>query len=101
MTNKWIEHVKTFAENNNIPYGCALSHPEVKNGYIKVIKKTTDERKQMIQKQTAIYFKNRIKNELTDENKPMLRHKFDTYSKGIQDILKNDYKKYYNKLYND
>ena len=28
MTNKWIEHIKSFAKAHNISYGCALSNPE-------------------------------------------------------------------------
>ena len=35
MTNPWIEHIKKYAKDNNISYGCALSTPECKNTYRK------------------------------------------------------------------
>lgn len=31
--NKWVEHVKKSAKQLNVPYGCALSIPEVKQYY--------------------------------------------------------------------
>ena len=40
MTNKWVEHIKTFAKSHNIAYGCALSNPECLASY-KVKKNTT------------------------------------------------------------
>ena len=40
MPNKWIEHVKEFCKKNNISYGCALSHPDLKKDYEPVVKKT-------------------------------------------------------------
>ena len=33
MTNKWVEHIKTFAKSHNIAYGCALSNPECLASY--------------------------------------------------------------------
>ena len=35
MTNLWIEHIKKYAKDNNLSYGCALSNPECKNSYVK------------------------------------------------------------------
>jgi hypothetical protein len=35
MTNPWVEHIKKYAKDNNISYGCALSTPECKNTYRK------------------------------------------------------------------
>lgn len=32
--NPWVHHVKMFAEKNNLAYGCALSDPKIKEGYI-------------------------------------------------------------------
>ena len=40
MTNKWIEHVRKYAKDNNISYACALSTPECKNTYIKPLSKS-------------------------------------------------------------
>jgi hypothetical protein len=36
MPNRWVEHVKEFARKNNISYGCALSDPNLKRGYIPI-----------------------------------------------------------------
>lgn len=33
--NVWVHHVKKFAAANNMAYGCALSNPNVKKGYVK------------------------------------------------------------------
>ena len=41
MPNKWVEHVKKFARDNNMSYGCALTDPDIRRGYEKApIKKT-------------------------------------------------------------
>jgi hypothetical protein len=34
MTNRWIEYVKKFAKDNNLSYGCALSDPNLRKGYV-------------------------------------------------------------------
>jgi hypothetical protein len=34
MPSRWIEHVKEFAKKNNMSYGCALSDPNLKKGYV-------------------------------------------------------------------
>ena len=33
MVNKWVEHVRQFAKENGLSYGCALSMPECKASY--------------------------------------------------------------------
>jgi len=33
MPNAWIEHVRNFAEENNLSYACALSDPRCKESY--------------------------------------------------------------------
>lgn len=35
MTNNWVEHIKKFAKEHNLSYGCALSTPECSQSYIK------------------------------------------------------------------
>ena len=35
MVNKWIEHIRKYAKDNNLSYGCALSDPKCKSSYIK------------------------------------------------------------------
>jgi hypothetical protein len=32
--NPWIMHVKKFAAKMGLTYGAALSHPDVKKGYV-------------------------------------------------------------------
>ena len=49
--NKWINHVKKYANENNLTYACALSNPNVKTNYEKVIKKS---RKQQIKEKLEI-----------------------------------------------
>ena len=54
MPNQWVDHVKKFAADNNLSYGCALSMPECKESYrakYGVSKKLT--KKQNIEKMEA------------------------------------------------
>jgi len=54
MPNRWVDHVKSFAAQNNLSYGCALSTPACKETYrakYGVTKKLT--KKQNIQKMGA------------------------------------------------
>tara|TARA_R110000772_G_C13250663_1_gene434514 strand:- start:547 stop:1293 length:747 start_codon:yes stop_codon:yes gene_type:complete len=41
MPNDWIEHVRAFAKKNNLSYGCAITNPNVKDGYVKKSKPVT------------------------------------------------------------
>ena len=100
--NKWINHVKNYANENNISYGCALSQPNVKTNYEKVIKKT---RKQQVKEKLEImkyqyieFLKNKIKN-MSDDDIPIIRMKFNSYNKEIRDGVKEKYPKYYEKLF--
>lgn len=34
MPNRWIEHVKQFAQEKNISYACAMTDPDLKKGYV-------------------------------------------------------------------
>ena len=45
VNNKWINHVKNYAHENNLSYACALSQPNVKTNYEKVIKKKLENNK--------------------------------------------------------
>ena len=40
MVNPWVEHIKKYAKDNNLSYGCALSTPECKNTYSKTSSKS-------------------------------------------------------------
>ena len=33
MPSPWIQHIKDFAAQNNLSYGCAMSKPECKASY--------------------------------------------------------------------
>ena len=102
MPNKWIEHVREFSKKHNISFGCALSHPDLKKEYVPVVKKSREETKQekklIIINQMSNNLINRIKS-MTDDDKPIIRMKFNSYSKEIQDNIKGKYPKYYNKLF--
>jgi hypothetical protein len=54
MPNRWVDHVKSFAAQNNLSYACALSTPDCKDSYrakYGVTKKLT--KKQNIEKMGA------------------------------------------------
>jgi hypothetical protein len=44
MTNRWIEYVKKFAKDNDLSYGCALSDPNLRRGYVPTGKKAKAKR---------------------------------------------------------
>ena len=39
MPNRWVEHIRKFAKDNNMTYSCALSDPKIRDGYIPAPKK--------------------------------------------------------------
>ena len=39
--NRWVQHVKDFANRTGKTYGCAVSDPECKASYVKVAKPKT------------------------------------------------------------
>ena len=99
--NKWIDHVKKYAHENNLSYACALSQPNVKTNYEKVIKKTrrqqVKEKLEIMKYQNIEFLKNKIKN-MSDDDIPIIRMKFNSYNKEIRDGLKEKYPIYYEKL---
>ena len=54
MSNKWVEHVKKFAKENGLSYGCAMSKPNLKDGYTPSVKMTSKEKKQKKIDETCI-----------------------------------------------
>ena len=102
MVNKWIEHVKEFSKKHNISYACALSHPNLKNDYQKVIKKSYKEKQE--EKQKIIFDRlkynilSKIKN-MTEDDKPLIKMKFNSLNNSIKEDIKNNHSKYYNKLF--
>ena len=102
MPNKWIEHVKEFSKKHNLAFGCALSHPDLKKDYQPVIKKTHKEKRE--EKEKIVY--DQIRNSLlskikhmNDDDKPLIRMKFNGLNTKIKDDIKNNYPKYYDKLF--
>ena len=100
--NKWIDHVKKYAKENNLTYACALSHPNVKTNYEKVIKKSrkqqVKEKLEIMKVQNIEFLKNKIKN-MSDDDIPIIRMKFNSYNKEIRDGVKEKYPNYYEKLF--
>ena len=43
MPNNWINHVKDFARENNLTYGCAISNPLCKSSYKKPVKQKAEQ----------------------------------------------------------
>ena len=102
MANKWIEHVKEYAKKHSISYACALSHPDLKKEYQPVVKKTykqkREEKEQIIFTQLKNNIISKIKNK-TEDDKPLIRMKFNELNYKIKEDIKNNHSKYYNKLF--
>lgn len=103
MPNMWIEHVKKFAKENGLSYGCAMSKPNLKDGYVPSVKMTSKEKKQKkvddMNKTIVSSLLKRIKN-MTSEDRPLVLMKYNAASQPIRDTIKEQYPKYYNKLFN-
>jgi len=102
MPNKWIEHVKQFSKTHNLSYGCALSHPDLRTTYTPVIKKShkekREEREEIIFNQIRNNILSKIKH-MNDDDKPLIRMKFNGLNIKIKDDIKNNYPKHYDKLF--
>ena len=102
MPNKWINNVKEFSKKNNISFGCALSHPDLKKDYQPVIKisakQKREEREKIIFEQLRNNLLYKIK-KMTDDDKPLLKMKYNSLNAKIRDDIKNNYTKYYDKLF--
>jgi len=64
--NKWVEHVRKFAKDNNISYACAVSDPACKASYTKTppkekVAKPGKEPKSILQRLQERIEKNRMK----------------------------------------
>ena len=89
MPNRWVDHVKQFAADNNLSYGCALSKPECKETYrakYGVSKKLT--KKQNIEKMGAedVNVKLVIKEKKKRKPKPQLVIEEDPETEPTMDI---------------
>ena len=63
----------------------------------KGLKEKNDEKKKIIEIQMIKALKNKILN-MSDNDKPLIRMKYYSYSKGIKEGLKEKYPNYYEKL---
>ena len=103
MVNPWILHIKEYAKKNNVSYACALSKPDIKEGYQTSSKKSKkekdDEKAQFYINQNINILKNRVKN-MEENDKPILRMKFNSYNSQVKEGFKSKYPKYYDKLFN-
>jgi hypothetical protein len=104
--NKWIMHVKEYAKNNNMSYACAISDPKCKASYIPVIKLTKKqkevEQNKKFQEDLPGLFLERLINidKKPTSMKLLLQHRFNNYSKEVQDkIIELDTNDLLNKLF--
>ena len=100
MPNSWINHVKKYAKENNLSYACALSQPDIKDGYEKVKKIS---KKQVLEdrNKTSILnsFVKRVK-EMSDEDKPIVLMKYNSLSTELKDLFQSKYPNLSKKLNN-
>ena len=96
--NKWILHVKKFASDNNVSYGCAISDPRCKSSYVKEDKNVVKENKlnNMLIETARNFIKRYKASQPEDIN--IYKSKFNLYSQKIKDIIKEKYPNIYNKL---
>ena len=60
---RWTDHVKQYAKENNISYGCALSDPKMKEKYYIKYPKTTknnEKNKEEVKKDIINWLDNHI-----------------------------------------
>jgi hypothetical protein len=104
MPNAWITHVKKYASDNNKSYGCSISDPACTASYTKVVKISKKQKREERNKYYYDQFKydmiDRIKKIKEDSEKPIIRMKFNMLNKDIKEDIKNNYSKYYEKLFN-
>ena len=100
MVNPWIEHVKQYAKDNNVSYGCAIS--EAKASYVKITKDDKKEMEKMKEyKQRKAIVKKLVvdfKNAEGPEDMQRIKTKYKRFSKGLKDFIKENSPKLYSKL---
>ena len=85
MGNRWLDHVRDYSKKYNISFACALSLKACRDAY-----KSHDDIKQENIKLTSNNFARELKN-MKDENKPLLRMRFNKYSKQVQEHIEKQY----------
>ena len=102
MANAWIEHVKKYSKDNNKSYGCSISDPRCNATYKPVMKKSKKEKRE---EQTIInrtQARNQLLNKIkvmNEDDKPLLKMRFNSLNEAIRDDIKKNYSKYYDKLF--
>jgi hypothetical protein len=83
MPNRWIEHVKQFAADNKVSFGCALSDPNMKNTYKKdektQIKATETNKKLTLKENGENTFKKILSNRLRENMNLTIGDTFTSY----------------------
>ena len=98
MVNAWIEHVKKYAKENNISYGCAIT--EAKASYVKKTKKT----KEQLDAEDIKAWGNKLKILKADYKRRgddedqinLLKMRFSKYGSGLKDYIKSIDNEFYN-----
>ena len=80
--NNWINFVKSYANKNNVPYACALSHKECSEQYQASKKKLTRKEIEENRKKYSAYAKKQS-TELRKEVRQMLNSKSELPSNPI------------------
>ena len=91
MVNRWIEHIRKYAKENNIPYGCAIS--KARETYVKAPKLSKIEE---LRKYYPDNLKAIIKKLIMYDNKGDLETGINFIKQIIEDKSKpDDFKKYF------
>ena len=102
MVNKWVKHVQDYAQKHGLSYGCALSKPDLKDGYIPSVKMSNKEKMKLkddaIVKGIVNSLVKRIR-DMTDSDRPIVTMKYHAASSDVKDIIKKDYPVLINFIY--
>ena len=99
--NKWVEHVRKFAIDNNLTYTDSLKHPNILNSYIcsQTYEEKLKEKRNIANNNMIICLLNKIKNIEDDDDRRCIKKLYNSYNQIIRDGIKNDHIEYYNKLF--
>ena len=88
MVNKWIEHVKKYAKDNNVTYACAIS--EAKKTYVKVDKEAQKKKTSDINKKLKLKTLLKDYKDSKDPEKELevIRIKYSDFPKTMKDYFK-------------
>lgn len=94
MVNKWIEHVKKYAKDNNVTYACAIS--EAKKTYVKVDKELEKKKRSEVNKKLKLKSLLKDYKEAKDQEKELevIRIKYSDFPKAMKDYFKENAPKF-------